>query len=74
MIPKAESTVCKGFVWFRSGKFNLEDRETSSKLAAVDDAIETAIKNNLGHTALDIADVLHIYKCCKSYEHTWLRE
>lgn len=74
MIPKAKSTVCKGFVRFRSGKFDLEDRENSSKLTTVDDEIETVIKNNPGHTALDIVEVLHIYICCKSYENTWLRE
>lgn len=55
------STVRKWFARFRSGNFDLEDRERSGRPAVVDDdQIETLIKNNPGHSTRDIAEVLHI--------------
>lgn len=50
-----ESAVRKWFVRFRR-----EDRKRAGLPEVVDDQIEVMIKNNPGHTTLDIADLLHI--------------
>ncbi|CAK9798994.1 Histone-lysine N-methyltransferase SETMAR [Anthophora plagiata] len=57
----AESTVRKWFARFKSGKFDLEDRERSGRpLVADDDLIKTLIKNNPRQTTRHIAEIAHI--------------
>ncbi|XP_053980666.1 histone-lysine N-methyltransferase SETMAR-like [Hylaeus volcanicus] len=57
----AESTVRKWFARFKSGNFDLMDRERSGRpLVADNDLIRTLVENNPRQTTRDIAEVAHI--------------
>lgn len=64
----AESTVCKCFARFESGRLSIP-----ADLQFVDDQIEMLIKMNSGHMTQDIRGTPHVsYECCRVFKNSYM--